>query len=108
MNDIIKDVAKLTTIPEFNLSKLSNICVKCISHCIVESIKKNENICTIYIGIGTLLINISSTDLQFKFIPSSQLQSSILRSMSDSESDLVIEVEDLLKDKIINTYKNLL
>lgn len=108
MSNVIKDIAKLTTIPEFNLIKLSNLCSKCISHDVVESIKNNEDVCTIDIGIGSLLIDISSTDLHFKFIPSSQLQLTILKSINSSESELVIEVEELLKDKIINTYKNLL
>lgn len=107
MNDLIKDLAKLTTIQEFNLGKLLNITNKCISHAIVESIRDEEDICKIDIGIGTLLVNINSEELQFKFIPSSQLQSTILKAIDSNESELVIEVEDLLKEKIMNTYKNL-
>lgn len=108
MNNIIKDVSTLTTIPELNLTKLFNIINKCISHDIVECLKNNEDVCIEDIGIGNLVINLDSDELKFKFIPSQQLQTTVLNSIRYGESELVIEVEQLLKDKIINTYKSLL
>lgn len=109
MSNILKDLAKLTTIPEFNLVKLCNLTSKCISHEIVEAIKTNNDYAEINIGIGTLLINIEDkTNIKFKFFPSTTLQNNIVNSLENNESELVLDVEELLKEKIMFTYKNLL
>lgn len=108
MNNIIKDLSTLTTIPELNLQKLFNLMIKCISHGVVESVKNKNDVCVEDIGIGTLSINIDEDSLQFKFIPSSQLQTSIYNSLENKNSELVADVERILQEKIINTYKTLL
>ena len=108
MSTLIKDIATLTTIPELNIQKLSNIAVKCISHTIAEAVRENEDTCIEDIGIGNLIIDISEDELKFKFIPSQQLQTAILNSIKKNESDLVIDIKKILQDKIMNVYKNLL
>ena len=108
MNKLTKDISILTTIPEFTLDKLVNLTIKCISHNIVESIRCKKDVSEIDIGIGTLLVTYLDDDLKFKFIPSSALQSSIHKTYEKGDSELVISVEDILSDKITNTYKNLL
>ena len=108
MNNVIKDIGILTTIPELNLKKLVNIAIKIISHDIVECVKEGNTSCTEDIGIGTISIDIEQEDLRFKFTPSQQLQTAILNSIESKDSELVIEVENILKEKIVNTYKSLL
>lgn len=108
MNNVIKDVGILTTIPELNLKKLVNIVVKIISHDIVECIKNGKSICSEDIGIGIIHIDIEQEDLKFKFTPSQQLQTTIRNSIESNDSELVIELENILKEKIVNTYKSLL
>ena len=109
MNNLVKDISILTTIPELTLNKLINLIVDYISHQVVEAIKLHNDIVVIDIGIGVLYINIYSNDkLEFKFVPSSYLQKTIIDTYESKESSLVLNVESLLTEKIINTYKNLL
>lgn len=109
MNNLIKDLSVLTTIPELNLQKLCNLSTECISHSVVESVKENNPICEIDVGIGVILINIvPNEELMFKFIPSKKLQNSILETIESKESSLTLDVEDALKDKILYAYKNLI
>ena len=108
MINIVDDIATLTTIPKFTLSKLISIANSCISHAVIESMNDNSDTCEIDIGIGYLIIDITNSDLRFRFEPNNSLQRLIINSIETKQSDLVTEVEKSLKDKILNTYKDLL
>lgn len=106
-NNLITDLSILTTIPELNLKRLSNISKDIISHNVAECVRNGETICETDIGIGVLLISIEEDNLMFKFIPSKSFQDCLIESINSKESSLVDRVEGLLTDKIIYAYKNL-
>ena len=105
--DLLKDLSVLTSIPVLNLQKLSTITEDLICHAVKESYYDQESVATVDLGIGKLLLFISEDELSYKFIPSSVLEGKIIKALNNKDDALVISVEDSLKEKIVNSYKNL-
>jgi len=108
MVDIIDDVCKLTTIPYTVMKRLISKVSMCISHAVCESLLSGENITQVNVGIGKLFINVSDDSITYKFIPSPHLEELLVNTVNSGESPLVTKVEDTLKSKIINVYKDML
>lgn len=104
---LISDMATITTIPVSTLEKLSNKCQACILHKLVESEKTGENITSIDIGIGTLYIQHNFDEIKYKFIPSRSFENNVKNTINTGESPLVYMVEEALREKITNAYKDL-
>lgn len=108
MHDLVKDISSLTLIKESILKSISNIIEDSICHYILEAISLDEDVIIIDFGFGLLNINISSDELEYKFIPSKKLEKKILKSINTNNSPLVSSIEKKLNKRIINTYKELL
>ena len=108
MVNIIKDISTLTTIPYATLTKLSDVLELCICHAVEESILKNGEVTSINVGIGTLNIKATEDEIKYKFIPSTKFEEHVKQTVITKESPLVTKVEERLKDKVMNVYKELL
>ncbi len=108
MYDLIKDLNTLTLIKSSILSRLENISENCICDYVLESTLKDDDIVPIDLGIGVLYINILDNEISYKFIPSKKLEKKLLKSRETGESQLVLDIEDKLNQRIFNTYKELL
>ena len=108
MHDLIKDLNSLTLIKESILRSLSNIIEDSICQYILEAIELDEDIVKIDFGFGILSINISSDELEYKFVSSKKLEKKLIRSINTNTSPLVSNIEKKLNQRIINTYKELL
>ena len=108
MTDSIKDLSILTTIPKSVLDKLTTELQYVICHSIEESSLQSENITKIDIGIGTLLISVEDEGVRYKFIPSSSLEQTVKWTILNHKSPIIHQVEEALKDKVMNVYKELL
>lgn len=108
MNELIKDVATLTTIPEKNLNKLVTIAEYCINEIIEEDLLKLNNVSEINIGIGELYIQYIDNELKFKFIPSAKLKGEIIDTIKNKQSSLEIALEEKLVSKITSIYKDMI
>jgi hypothetical protein len=106
MIDGIQDLASVSTFPYFTLKKLSSKMSDVISYAVKESILSGEDICEVDIGIGKLLIGITD-EIKFKFIPGEELKSNVFKVYHGDESSLVTKVENSVKSRIINAYKDL-
>lgn len=106
--DLLQDMADITTIPKMRLDQLADNSINFISHYIRESADCGESDLSIDIGYGILHVRIEEENIKFKFIPSSRLENGIKYAITSGESPLVNKVEALLKDRICNTYKDLL
>lgn len=105
---MIEDLARITTIPVFTLKKLFNNLGYCICHKVLENyLEKNVDTC-VNIGIGKLSISILDNSILYKFIPSQKFEQNLVDTIKNKESPLVNHAEDILIDKITNTYKELL
>lgn len=106
--DALDDLSTLTTIPYINLQKLFYRLNTIIAYEVQETAKNKEQVVSIDIGIGTLNILITEDAVSYKFIPSPSLEQNIVDGINSSDIVLVRDVEDLLRNRIMNTYKDLL
>lgn len=105
MNNLINDLSAITQIPKRLLDKLVDNAIHCIGHIIYESMQSKENLAKINIGIGLIYIKFDNSAIQYKFIPSAQLESCLTDVILNKKDILIINVESTLKNKILNTYK---
>lgn len=105
--DLIKDLSVLTTIPTASLNKLVNKSNYCICYDVKENLAKGENVTSIDIGIGTLSIILDDDSVYYKFKPSKDLENSLKSTIVNGENPLINVVDNTIKDKILNVYKEL-
>ena len=108
MNDILDNVSTLTSINKKALEKLSNVAIYCLNDAVEESRISGEEITEADIGIGKLLIKFDGEQVKYKFIPSAKLEESITDTIVHKSNILEIAIENSLKDKVLNTYKDLI
>lgn len=62
---------------------------------------------SIDIGFGKLCILIEDDDVFYKFIPSRKFEENLAHTITHKSSPLIEKADDLLVQKIKNTYKDL-
>lgn len=107
MNILNTDLAILTSIPQDTLDKLTEKSIWCIGHDFYESILGNQNISEIDIGIGKLIISDEEDSIKYKFIPSDNLEKTLLDISLTHKEPLQVILEKWLCSKITNTYKDI-
>lgn len=107
MTDIVKDVSTITTIPYDTLNKLNDKVLWSICNSIYESKLNNEEFYELDLGFGTLIIADQDESIRYKFIPSAKLEKSVISVIKDNKNPLQNNLENSLKNKIINTYKTI-
>lgn len=107
MKDALRDLSTTTTIPYFTLRKLFDRLSTVISYNVGESRIEKDDICELDIGIGTLLVLVNSDEIKYKFIPSKKLSESVVTAVQDGKFELITDMEDSLRKKVMNTYKDL-
>jgi hypothetical protein len=106
--DLISDISLLTTLPDKTLRKLCDKGVECICHDVLECLNESNNEVTIDISIGELKIVIVDDEIHYKFRPSTQLETMLVKSIVDREDPLVSHIEEGLVSRILNAYKDLI
>ena len=106
--DTLQDLSTLTTIPYSNLQKLFSRLGTVIAYDVQESLKKGEQISALDIGFGTLNIKVTTDDVSYKFIPNSVFEKDIVDGVLRGELQLITDIEDSLRSKILSAYKDLL
>jgi len=108
MNKIIDDVAALTSISVNSLAMLNDRTIQAICHCVYEGILEGNNPIEMELGFGTLYIKYEGDEIKYKFIPSKKLEESVSRTVQTKTSPIVQGLDAALKERIENTYKDLL
>jgi len=108
MNKLVEDLSKLTTIPQSKLDNLVNLSNYCIDEELLETQLAGKTVMEYDVGIGTLMIALIDDSIKYKFIPSKQLEQTILSSLKTKQNSLSSKVEKTLVDSIVNTYKDML
>jgi len=108
MAKLIDDLATLTNISRQTLDKLSNLSISCICDAVEDDILAKNDILTMDIGIGTLMIKHTDNDMRYKFIPSAKLEEAVAQTIVNDKNILKITVDDTLKKRIMSIYKELL
>lgn len=107
MSNLNEKLSILTTIPEKSLSKLTEKSYYVVSDIILEDIMNDKDVSEIDIGIGTIIIQHSGDSIKYKFIPSKNLDITIKSTIINKKNTLEYILEQTLKDKVTNTYKDL-
>lgn len=108
VHNLIQNLEDLTQINSSVYSKITRISESCICDYIIHAIENDEDIVSVYIGLGTLELNISDDEIFYKFIPNKKFEKKILKTLETEDSPLVQEIEAKLNKKILDTYKELL
>lgn len=108
MNNIIDDVATLTTCDKKNLEKLAKIIDYCISDYVHEAMLKNEEVVEIDMGIGYLAIKVADGVIKYRFTPNEYLEKALVDTIKSKENQLSIALSQSLNDKLAKVYKELL
>ena len=108
VHNLMQNLEDLTQVKASVLSKITRVSESCICDYVLQAMENDEDIVTVYIGLGTLEISISDDEIFYKFIPNKKFEKKILRTLETEESPLVSEIEAKLNKKILDTYKELL
>lgn len=104
---LLLDLSSVSSIRISLLNKLSELAETFICDYILEARLKDEDFIEINIGFGKIIILLSSDSIEYRFIPSSKLENSIIKTISSNKSPLEENLEVGLEDKLISTYKEL-
>jgi len=108
MENANKRLSTLTTIQKRNLDKLSNIKGLVIADIIMDAVAENEKKVEIDVGFGVLAVSLEDNVAKFRFEPNAKLKEGLLNRDPSVKGRLEQAIEASLKDKIENTYKDLL
>lgn len=107
MYNLTQDLSQLTTIPVLQFQHIFDTVPALICHHVQEDIELQNSISEIDLEIGTLYIKSDEEQIKYKFVPSSKFDDAVKQTVKTGESPLVVKVENILKDRICNTYKDL-
>ena len=108
---ITEGVSKLTTIDESALKRLLELGKVVIIDDLIEQLnnkQEDNHIASIDIGIGNLMIQYYGDSIKFKFAPNAKFEEDVENACIHGVNLIDAKVESSLKDKILNTYKDLL
>lgn len=105
--NLIDDLSTLTTIPSGTLNKLADKVSYIICNNLEESVLNSDNIMELNVGIGTLILSIEDNSLEYKFIPSQKLETSIVNTIKNKKNPLETTLEKSLVSRILNAYKDM-
>lgn len=106
--NLSEDLSKLTTIPEWQFQKLTQLSQEDICQCITDSISDGDGVCRVDIGIGTLIIGIDGDSVQYKFIPCKQFEQMVVDSVNGDREFLKENIEISTNMRMLRIYKELL
>ena len=108
MFKLTQDLAALTGLSILSLDKLAEKSALAIAHDVHETISAKDPLTVVDIGIGQLYIKLENDIVKYKFIPSANLEQKIRYTLLAKESPLIICAEESLRQRIEQSYKELL
>ena len=102
---IADDISKLTTIPIDEVEQILNCIKDCICYNIQESIKNKDDFIDVDVGIGSLSLGVAEDTIEYKFIPSNDLENDVKYTLENGCCPLISKIENSLRNKIVGAYK---
>lgn len=106
--NLLNDLSVLTTIPEYQLNQLKLLSEQIICHNVLETLKENNDVCKIDIGIGKLIFQLSNDELVYKFIPEKNFEESIVDTILNGTDLLQDTIENRTCERMLKVYKDLI
>lgn len=107
-NNELTKLSYLTSIEEKDLTRLIEILESIIIDDTIEDIAQEKDTTYVDIGLGQLSIFHSNDTLKFKFTPNAKFEEGLINACIHDVNQLDTKIEQSLKDRITNTYKDLL
>lgn len=108
MTELTSDLSILTTMPKAALDDLVLKAEWCICNNVVDNLHKEDCISEIDIGIGTLYIKATPSEILYKFVPCNRFEKLVAKCVASKESPIVAAAEKAISKRILSTYKELL
>lgn len=108
MINLIEDISALTEVSEKTLDKLVNVANYCIGHAVHETMCQGSDITVVDMGIGELTIRVLNEGIQYRFVPSTVLEKTLVKTVVGKTSPMIVQLETKLQDKIDKAYKEVL
>ena len=106
--NVTDNISRLTSIPLRYIEKIFSLEQDYICYAIQQAFCEKQNNVDIDIGIGTLSILVENENVYYKFLPSQSLENDIQHTVSINEAPMIKKLEENIKDKVLNAYKELL
>ena len=104
---LFTDLNELTGVSKQALIDLAKHANYCIGHKVYEDNINQNYLTELDLGIGTLFIKTTDSDVRYKFIPSPELEKSVTHAVN-KRSPIAVAVNDKLREKLESTFKGLL
>lgn len=108
MINLVDDVARLTDVSTKTLNKFVPVCNYCIGHAVYESMCSKEDVTCLDLGVGELHIKLANNCIHYRFVPSKELEKTLINTVTTNTSPLVVTLDKNLQEKIDRAYKELL
>lgn len=106
MYSLIEDLSQITTIPVVNFNQITKKSKYCICDCIQSEILDGNDCVDIQIGIGTLSIKVTDSEIQYRFVPTEDFEEDIKTVVLDHKNPLQQLAEKKLSSRILKCYKD--
>ena len=103
-----KDISALTAISIRRIDTLQDLLCKVISDDVLCSLRNGDQTSKIDVGIGTISILSTDSEISYKFCPSEKMEKMLIDAIKSGISPLEKEIETALCKKIVQTSKTLL
>ena len=108
MIDLVNDLNVLNHVSEKVLTNLVSLSTYCIGHAVHEEQCCKNDVTIVDIGIGELHIKCSSDGIRYRFIPSEELEKTLIKTITTGTSPILSKLDLNIKEKIEHAYKELL
>lgn len=106
--NVINNVSNLYNLPTKQVDKIINTAENVICHDVLQAYIRKQGYIILDIGIGTLTVDITNDYLEYKFVPSKNLESKLVNTLDTKQDILIQNIEQSIVAKITNAYKELI
>lgn len=106
--DGLSDLSSLTLIPKASIEKLAAQLPYIICQGLLESKIKNDPYVSVDIGFGQINLTYNNNELLYKFIPNVKAENMFVDTLVNDKSPLETQIEEGVRHRIMNVYKELL
>jgi len=108
MNKIEDSLNKLTTIPKETITSIFTLTNEIICDEFLNCVDEGEDVAVVDVGIGTVSLFPVDGGVEYKFVPSDELEKMVVETMTSGDSPLVNHINKKITKIILTKYKNLM
>lgn len=106
--NVSKEIADLTNLNEKHIRKLFSRLQWSMCDGLSAIMDTDDKYVSCDIGIGKIVLIVDDSSLRYNFIPSGELEDSLIKTITTGVNPLEVALEKTLITKLTKTYKDLL